>query len=296
MAPRTQFEVQGHRGARGLRPENTLCGFELALDLGVSSIETDVHLTRDGVPVLFHDAAITGSLCSPPPASPRPICSLTLAEVRAFRVDRNPDPQRFPNQSAEIGPFARLYACQRGTDPLGILPLAELFAFTAAYAGSAGKTPAQQEHARRVILDLELKRVPFSLQASGDLEQRVLEEAERAAMLDRIRVRSFDHRSVALIGQMHSGLRTAVLIANTAPVRPTELLYAAGAQMYCPDYHFVDAEVVRQIHDADQLIVPWTVNRPEEWERLVEWGVDGITTDYPDRLLQWLAHKETPTA
>src|SRR5271166_5116502 len=57
------FVLQGHRGARGLKPENTLPSFEVALDLGVSSIETDVHLTRDGVPILCHDPEVSGRLC-----------------------------------------------------------------------------------------------------------------------------------------------------------------------------------------------------------------------------------------
>jgi glycerophosphoryl diester phosphodiesterase len=304
----TRFDVQGHRGARGLRPENTLSGFELAFDLGVTSIETDLHLTRDGVPVLFHDAAITGNLCSPSPTAPRPISSLTLAELRGFRVERNPDPRRFPHQSAEIGPCTGLFAARQGVDPLGILPLFDLFAFTADYAGTlgkdAGKTPAQQDQAKRVFLDLELKRVPFLPHIIGDtfgvLERRVLDAAEQAGMLERIRVRSFDHRSVSLIAQMQPGVRTAVLIANTAPVRPGDLLEASGAQMYCPDYRFVDAAVVRQVHSLAKLIVPWTVNEPGEWRQLVDWGVDGITTDYPDRLLHWLKatsrQTEMPTA
>jgi len=58
-----------------------------------------------------------------------------------------------------------------------------------------------------------------------------------------------------------------------------------------PDFQFVDAEIVRQIHRAAKTIVPWTVNKPQEWQRLLEWGVDGVATDYPDRLLRWLRHR-----
>src|SRR5262249_57146180 len=79
------FDLQGHRGARGLRPENTLPAFETALDIGVHSIETDLHLTRDGVPILFHDAHISPRLCrlvsgsqAPDPAAQPPISGLTL--------------------------------------------------------------------------------------------------------------------------------------------------------------------------------------------------------------------------
>src|SRR6266852_227824 len=96
------FDLQGHRGARGLKPENTLPAFETALDLGVTSIETDVHLTRDGVPILVHDASIQAPLdrlipgsTAPDPASQPLISTLTLAEPRGYRADGHPDPGRF---------------------------------------------------------------------------------------------------------------------------------------------------------------------------------------------------------
>src|SRR5204863_10044856 len=95
------FELQGHRGARGLRPENTLPSFEAALDAGVTSIETDVHLTADNVPVLYHDAILSERLCRLLPgvrgldASRRPaLRSLTLADLRTYRADLNPDRER----------------------------------------------------------------------------------------------------------------------------------------------------------------------------------------------------------
>src|SRR3954452_15227977 len=97
-----RFNLQGHRGARGLRPENTLPSFEVAFDLGVTSIETDVHLTRDGVPVLFHDERISARLCrqrrgqtAPDLATEPLISSLTLAEMRCYLADRNPDRKRW---------------------------------------------------------------------------------------------------------------------------------------------------------------------------------------------------------
>ena len=58
--------------------------------------------------------------------------------------------------------------------------------------------------------------------------------------------------------------------------------------MYCPDYRFVDEEIVRQVHAANKRIIPYTVNEPSAWERLIGWGIDGITTDFADRLIAWL--------
>src|SRR5262245_25403856 len=106
-----QFDVQGHRGARGLKPENTLPAFEAALDLLVTTLEADLHLTRDGIPVVAHDEVLSPKLARTaagarvPPPEQRPLLStLTLAQVRAYIADRNPDPKRFPKQDASPTP------------------------------------------------------------------------------------------------------------------------------------------------------------------------------------------------
>jgi glycerophosphoryl diester phosphodiesterase len=293
----TKFEVQGHRGARGLRPESTLAGFECAFDLGVSSIETDVHLTRDGVLVLHHDPMIRDSA-----GTPLYVSQLKLADMRACPL-LGPDPA-FPDQRAEVGTLAQQFAEARGLDPVGIATVADLLAFAAEYAEcGAGKSPAQQDRSRQTILDLELKRVPFHPEFTGrpfdgrsasDVELRVVEEVQKAGMAERVRIRSFDHRSVRAVRALEPRLQTALLLSHTAPVRPGDLLAAASADLYCPGYLFVDAEVVDQVHTAGKRIVPWTVNEPFAWDRLVQWGVDGITTDYPDQLLKWLSDRGVP--
>ena len=307
----TLFHLQGHRGARALKPENTFPSFEIAFDVGVRSIETDVHLTRDGVAVLYHDAFLTDPPCvriKPQAAGnsePLPlVCRFSLAELRGYRADRNPDPHRFPRQNAEITPVARLFAEEHGIDPYTIPTLDELFRFTAAYAGElgerAGKTDSQRLGARDMRFDLELKRVPFHPETINDgfdgtrprlLEERIIEAVRNADVVTRTIVRSFDHRCVRLLRRMEPGLTGAVLIAETMPVDPLELLERAEAQVYCPGYLFVDAELVRRVHEGGARVLPWTVNQPEHWQRLLDWGVDGITTDVPDRLAVYLRER-----
>jgi glycerophosphoryl diester phosphodiesterase len=289
------FDLQGHRGARGLKPENTLPAFEAALDIGVTSIETDVHLTRDGVPVLIHDPQL-GCVANRPMVS-----SVTFAEMRSYRVDQNPDVQRFPRQDASVTPLARWFAQQKQIDPYSPPSLYELFAFVEAYAGSAGaaagKSAAQRTRAEQLRFDLELKRVPFYPALIGDdysgetsalLEQRVVEIVRAAKVVQRTVVRSFDHRCVRFLRQMEPGFTGAVLTAYTAPVSIVRLVRAADAQVYCPSYEFLDAAQVRQAHAEGIRVLPWTVNDSDAWARLVDWGVDGITTDYPDQLAVWL--------
>src|SRR3954465_12490534 len=97
------FDLQGHRGARGLHPENTLPSFEAALDAGVTSVETDLHFTADGEVVLCHDPQFSPGIFPPllagrARASRPAVRALTLAQLRAFRAAGNPDPVRFPDQ------------------------------------------------------------------------------------------------------------------------------------------------------------------------------------------------------
>jgi glycerophosphoryl diester phosphodiesterase len=296
----TLFNLQGHRGARGLKPENTLPAFEVALDLGVSSIETDLHLSRDEVPVLIHDPHLNER------GNPL-VRSLTLEQLRGHRLDRNPDPSRFPRQDAAITPLARMYAESTGMDPYGVPALADLFAFVAAYTGEmgrqAGKTPEQRERAARLGFDLELKRVPFHPEYIGDnfmgqtdglLEQRVLDGISAAGVLDRVTIRSFDHRCVRLLKEMEPRLRAGVLIAGTAPCALEQLTAAAKAEFYFPEFEYLDEQQLKQAHAAGIRVVPWTVNEPADLQRLLDWGVDGITTDFPDRLAQALRARGVP--
>ena len=303
-----KFELQGHRGARGLKPENTLPSFEVAFDLGVSAVETDIHLSCDGVPIVMHDAVLNDRLFRvigernvPAPRSGALISSLTVDQLRGYQAIGNPHPERFPQQDPSITPLAALFCRRRGLDPYAPPTLAELLEFTSAYAGdlgqTAGKSERQRSGAARLCFDLELKRVPFHPEvinddfdgnAAGRLELAVVEAVRSAGAVDRTIVRSFDHRSVRAVRRVEPGLTGAILVTGTAPVALGALAREAGAQIYCPDYLFLDALHIRHAHAEGLRVVPWTVNDLGHCKRLIDWGVDGITTDFPDRLADLL--------
>jgi glycerophosphoryl diester phosphodiesterase len=310
MTHRHPVEIQGHRGARGLKPENTLPSFEAAFDAGVSSVETDVRLSADGVPVLFHDDFLTERLCWSAPGSQAAmafqeeplVSSYSVAELRGVLIGC--DVGRFPRQTDDITPLTEIFAAREGLAPYGIVALADLFAFAQAYAGrlgkKAGKTPDQQRRAAQVRFDLEIKRVPFLPETVGDaytglgpglLETKLVETVRRANLVGRTTVRSFDHRAVRQVKLLEPGIVGAVLIAGTTPVSPIAVTRLARAQIYAPDFHFVDPQVVREAHAKHVRVIPWTVNEAKDWEKLLAWGVDGITTDNPDQLAEWLRKK-----
>ena len=212
-------------------------------------------------------------------------------------MDINPDPLRFPTQDTATPPLSQLFAEEHQLDAYAIPTLADLLAFATCYAGAlgrqAGKTDEQRQKVEQVRFDLELKRVPFHPETIGDqfdgespalLEKRVVEEIRKASAVEHALVRSFDHRSVRAVRRLEPRLRASILIAETAPVAPARLVRRADAQIYCPDYRFLDRTQIQQCHAKGIRVVPWTINEPEDWMRLLDWGVDGITTDYPDRL------------
>jgi glycerophosphoryl diester phosphodiesterase len=306
------FLIQGHRGARGLRPENTLPGFEAALDCQVDSVEVDLHLTGDGEVVICHDAELAPALFVPldasvsPPDPRRLLSAMSLAQLRGYLAVRNPDPDRFPDQSNPVTLLSQQFAAGRNMDPYAVPTLTDLFDFAASYAGGmgeqAGKSSSQMEAARHLGFDLELKRVPFHPETMNDgyngqdpglLEQRIVAAARAADVVERVTVRSFDHRCVRMLRQLEPRFTGAVLVANTAPVAPVELVQRAEAQVYCPAFRFLDESQVAALHAAGIRVLPWTVNDPGDWRRLLAWCVDGLTTDYPDRLARWWATEGT---
>jgi glycerophosphoryl diester phosphodiesterase len=290
------FDLQGHRGARGLRPENTLPSFEAAFDACVASVETDVHLTQDGIPVLIHDPCLNPRIFGAPPLD---VSSITLDQLRATPAVGNPNPERFSNQTPSLSPLAAVYADHMGIHPYAVPQLSDLFAFAQLYAGDegrrAGKTDIQRQRAQAVCFDLELKNVPFFSTTIGDkCESAVLLAIRTAGVVDRTRVRSFDHRSVRRMRREEPRLTASVLIAEAALVSPEKLARSADAQVYCPDYRFLDEQQVVQCHAEGIRVIPWTVNAPQDWQRLLDLGVDGITTDYPDQLALTLRQRNIP--
>lgn len=287
------YDLQGHRGARGLRPENTLPSVEAALDAGVSTVELDLHLSSDGRVVVWHDPSIDPSKCGVDPAAsllvPDPdvvasgsvelmVSRLTVAELGSYRCDRNPDPSAFPDQTAVDSGLAG--------DRYGIVELGEIFDFVDAYSGEG----ALGERASRVEFNVELKRRPdhpeyiddnFDGVAPGAFELALLEEINARELWDRVVVQSFDHRSLWALGSVAPEVRLSVLTRRGDPT-DFEGWVNQGASIWSPDWRDVDEATLLAAHEAGLEVIPWTVNDPDLMLRLITEGVDGIITDRPD--------------
>ena len=153
-----------------------------------------------------------------------------------------------------------------------------------AYAADPRKSDEQRANAGQLVLDLEIKNEPFEAPIPATMVNRVADLIDESGMRTRCRVRSFDHRIVKQMGELLPKLRTGVLITGTVPVDQVEMVLAANAAFYCPDYRILEKSQVKLMHEEGIRVLPWTVNEPWEWQHLLDWDVDGITTDDPAAL------------
>ena len=291
------FDIEGHRGARGLKPENTLPAFETALDLGVTTLELDLHFTADEVVVIWHDDVIESDKCRldpdtaidvPDPDESPFISQLTFEQIQAYRCDRNPVPDQFPDQNHEATALAG--------DNYHMLSLEALFDFVEMYAESEDKSEAQRENAQRVQFNIETKRKPDNPQAindgfdgvnAGAFELAILELVEKRNLVDRVIIQSFDHRSLWAVRAENESIRLAVLTFGTRP--PLADFATYDVAIWSPYYGDLTPDLMRTINISPRLkdvqLIPWTVNDECTARSLIDQGVDGIISDFPDMLL-----------
>jgi glycerophosphoryl diester phosphodiesterase len=266
------FDLQGHRGARGLLPENTAQGVAEAARLGVGSVEIDVVLTADGVPVVVHDLTLNPDLVrGPDGAWVRPgidIAALTADQLAGFDVGR-------------LRPGSHLAALcpdQRAIDGARIPALRDILTLAARLG---------------VRLDIEIKAA-----AGGGPDRRV------AALLDAIgpmppagtSLRSFDWPLLGRIRAENPAIAIAWLTASGADATPRAVAAEAGQggwpawqPVWAPDHRGLHRRDVIAAHAAGLAVKPWTVNAPPRMRQLIRWGVDGICTDRPDLALAVMA-------
>jgi len=296
------FDLQGHRGARGLAPENTLAAFRRALEIGVTTIETDVAVTKDGVPVISHDPRLNPDLVRDESgqwlaAQGPSIHSLTLDELRRYRLGRiNPQSQ-----------YARDFPEQQPSDGERFPTLADLLDLVHA----SGKA---------VRLNIETKLTPDNAGDTVDAATfvRVIVDALRKAQLaDRATIQSFDWRTLVEMRKVAPDIPTSCLTIDTqnnstmAPAADGKspwhaglalrnygsvpaLVAAAGCTTWSMFWRNLTPALVQEAHGKGLKVLPWTVNNPSDMERLIEMGVDGIITDYPDRLRRAMSTKGLP--
>jgi glycerophosphoryl diester phosphodiesterase len=271
-------ELIGHRGARGLFPENTLAGFRAAMALGVTRFELDAAVTADGIVVVHHDTRLNpdiarnaaGAWLAPP--TPR-IRELTREALGAYDVGRlrpgSPTAARFPDQAPADG--ARIPA------------LADILALPAHFT-------------------IEIKSIatrPDETIPPDAMAEHVAAAVDAAGAADRVIVSSFDWRVQRAMRRLRPAIPLAYLTsAETVREAATwwdgstpaahgnsvaRAVAAEGGPIWSPEHPDIAAHDIAEAHALGLRVVTWTVNETADMARLAGWGVDGIITDRPDR-------------
>ena len=290
LRPVHQFDVQGHRGARGVLPENTMPAFTLADDLGVTTLEMDTKVTKDGVLVVTHDSTLNPDLVRD--ASGQwvgegiPLNSLTLTRVKELDVGRlRPDSayaKRFPEQQPIDG--TRIPALREVLETFRDRSGVRFNIETKIEPDNPGLSPAPADFARKLVDELRSAGVE-KRSTIQSFDWRTLQEVQRIA--PEIPTVALTEADTALLqdGRWTAGLR----LGDHGDSVPA-LVAASGADIWSPDSEMLTAESVREAHDRGLAVVPWTVNNPADLDAMTAMGVDGVISDYPKRALDAAPH------
>ena len=297
------FDLQGHRGARGLAPENTLPAFAAALSLGVTTLELDTGITKDGVVVIAHDSSLNPDVTRTkdggwlPQRGPA-IHALTLAELQQYDVGR-----LRPNSN-----YAKSFPDQKAMDGTRIPTLAELFALVK----KAGN--------EQVRFDIETKISPLAPSETPDPEtfaKTLVAVIQQEGMAGRVTIQSFDWRTLQVVQKIAPDIPTAYLTIQqssmdtigatkaggspwTAGIQYKDhgsvpkMIKTAGGKIWSVFFGDVTEFKVNEAHGLGLQVLAWTVNDQAQIKKMLEFGVDGIISDRPDLVRKAMAERKMP--
>lgn len=266
------FDKEGHRGARGLMPENTIPAMMKGLDLGVTTLEMDAVITKDKQVILSHEPFFNHEITTRPGGGfidekeekSFNIFTMTFAETQQYDVGIKPHP-RFPQQEKI-----------KASKPL----LSEVIDNAEAYV--------LLKHLPKPFYNIETKSQPATDNvyhpAPDEFVTLLMNVILDKKVEDRVIIQSFDPRTLQIIHQKYPFMKTALLIEDFDKRGVEAQLAQLGfiPAIYSPAYSLVNESLLKACHQKKMKVIPWTVDDKKEIERLKQLGVDGIITDYPD--------------
>ena len=262
------MDVQGHRGCRGYLPENTLPAFRRALEFGVHTLELDVGVTRDGVVVVHHDRGLNPAIARSADGKwvtqPTPINHLTWAQLQTYDVGRLQPGSEYGSK----------FPHQKPLDGTRVPRLAELFALARDSKVRFNIEPKSDLDAPDETLPAE----PFA--------RALIVEVRKAGMQKRTTVQAFDWRLLKVVEREAPELPTVYCTeeGGSDPAR----VHAAGGRIWSPDFEMLTPGKLAAARKWGMWVTVWTVNEAADIARMIAMGVDGIASDYPDRVLERL--------
>lgn len=270
------FDFEAHRGGRGLMPENTIAAMRNAISIKeVRTLEMDVHITRDGLVVVSHDPYFNplitttpdGKYLEPREAQKRLLYQMTYADIATYDVGMKPYPD-FPRQQKIPAVKPLLTA---------LIDAVEL---------------ESTKQGRKLNYNIEIKSKPgtdnINHPSPAVFAEKLMAVLKEKNIVDRCIIQSFDPRPLQYLHKQYPDLQLSFLVEKAAASNVADQLDLLGfaPNFYSPAFAAVNAEVVNACHARKVKIVPWTVNTVGAMQQLVDMGVDGIISDYPDLFSQ----------
>jgi glycerophosphoryl diester phosphodiesterase len=266
------FDLEGHRGCRGLMPENTVAAMLHALDLGVTTLEMDASITRDSQVILSHEPFFNHEISTRPDGTrfeanedgKYNIYLMDYAEVAKWDVGLKPNP-RFPEQKKQPAVKPRL---------------GDLIDSVENYI--------RQHKLRPVDYNIETKCLPGTDHKyhpePSKFVQLLMDVIQSKKIESRVIIQSFDIRTLKIIHAQFPGIRTSLLIEDFDKREIATQIAELGFRpaIYSPAYQLVTRELVEYCHSNGMKIIPWTINEKKIFDEQKRLGVDGIITDYPN--------------
>jgi glycerophosphoryl diester phosphodiesterase len=268
------FDKQGHRGCRGLMPENTIPAMIKAIDLGVNTLEMDIVFTSDNVAILSHEPFFNHEITTKPDGKfidekdekNYNIYKMTFAETQRYDVGLKPHP-RFPEQQK-----------MKVSKP----SLAAVIDSVEAYTAS--------KNLPKAYYNIETKTDPATDKtyhpAPAAFVEMLMKVINDKGIADRAIIQSFDMRTLKYLHKKYPAINTALLIevTNKNSFRKQIKDLDFTPSIYSPEEKLVTANLINECHERNIRIIPWTVDDKKRIKELRSLGVDGIISDYPDYL------------
>lgn len=274
------IDLQGHRGYRGLYPENTIPAFMAALDVGVTTLEMDVVISKDKQVVVSHEPYFSHEIALTPSGEEITaenekqynLYALTYEEIKLFDVGKRAH-DRFPDQKK-----------MAAYKPL----LSEVIAEAERYAAANGLP--------KPYYNIEIKRNPkydsVFHPTVNEFVQLVLDQIAVFDMDDRICIQSFDIETLKRVNEVKPELTLALLIENNASFEQNIERLGFNPEIYSPYFELVNESLIQKCAAKNIKVIPWTVNQEEDVLKMIELNVDGIITDFPAKVREILQKKD----
>lgn len=264
------FDFQGHRGARGLLPENSIPAFLKAVDLGVKTIELDVVVSRDEHMIVSHEPFFSHSICKNAQGD-----SIAESEEKNFNL--------YQYTAAEI----RQFDCgSLGNPNFPKQKKLKVYKPTLKEAIKAIEAYRDSLRLRKIFYNIETKSSPEGDSIYHPKPQKFAEllykELQELNILDRVFIQSFDVRTLQAFKELNEEIPLVLLVYNELSLEENIQKLGFTPSVYSPFYERLTPEELKQAHNMGMKVIPWTVNDLKDMIRLQKMGVDGLISDYPD--------------